>query len=162
MAIDWSFEIRSLKHLTFFMAFTPNCSLLPSHPSLLHLFPILSTANLISHFQLTSPLISSPSLLPLSHFFYQNPLWTLDSLTTRQRPPYPLVILPLAAFSPIQSRGVYTPSHQRPRQLHPDTDGKTERDKMKCRSPRAESRQAGEELCYFSVAAVTKDHTPSG
>ena len=57
--------------------FIPNCSFFPSLPLLLNLFPVLLIANLTSYFHLTFSLISIPSFLPWSHFFYQNPLWTL-------------------------------------------------------------------------------------
>ena len=119
-AINWGFEIGSLNPLASStvvlhpkrLRFIPNGSLLLSHPSRLHLFPLLSSAALTSYFSPAWPLIPSPVLLPLSHFFYKYPLWTSDSLPTRQTCPLLLVTLLLAASSHIQASRFHTPRRQ--------------------------------------------------
>ena len=83
-------------------AFIPNCSFFPSLALLLNLFPVPLIANLTSYFHLTFSLISIPSRLPLSHFFYQNPLWTPWPRGKHLPPPW---LHSLFLFPPLSSSG---------------------------------------------------------
>ena len=73
--------------------------------------PVPSPVDCKSDFLLPSDLNIHPQPPSLVSLFL--PKSTLDSLTTRQTPPCPLVTLPLPVSSPIQLRRLYIPDHRK-------------------------------------------------
>lgn len=107
--------------------FIPNCSFFLSLPLLLNLFPVLLIANLTSYFHLT--LISIPSLFPGLTFSTKIHSGLLDHEANTS---LPLGDPPSSCFLPHPVKAaLHSRPPKRPCQLHPDTDRKTEQDKVK-------------------------------